>query len=128
MIPIGKPTAREGEDQKAEGQDQKAEGENQKAEEQHQKAEGQDQKAEGQDQKAKCAYLFCCLKGDDLLGLLNALLSGTAAGHSLCFVGSRLGPLAGAGTQSVLCPCYNVTHSISKTPPGQSETQERLGI
>ncbi len=78
------------------------------------KAREQDQKAEGQDRKAKCAYLFCSLKGDDLLGLLNALLSGTAAGHSLCFVGSRLGPLAGAWTQSVLCACCDARHSMNK--------------
>ncbi len=77
------------------------------------KAKEQDQKAEGQDQKAECAYLFCSLKGDDLLGLLNALLCGTAAGHSLCFVCSRLGSLAGAWTQGVLCTCFSVTYSTN---------------
>lgn len=78
-------------------------------------AKEQDQKAERQDRKAKYDYLFCSLKGDDLLGLLNALLSSTAAGHSLCFVGSRLSALAGAWTQSVLCTCFNAMNSIKET-------------
>jgi len=111
IIPIGKYKASE-EDQKAERQDRKAKEQDQKAEGQDRKAEGQDQKAERQHQKAECAYLFCSFKGDDLLGLLNALLSGTAAGHSLCLVGSRLSPLAGTWTQSILCTCFNATHSM----------------
>ncbi len=130
MIPIGKHTAKE-QDQKAEGQDQKAntrQGKGPKARgtgpkgretgpkgrETEPKGRGTRPKGKGQNQKAKCAYLFCSLKGDDLLGLLNALLNGTAAGHSLCLVDSRLGPLAGAGTQSVLCACFNAIHSTNQ--------------